>query len=187
MVIQENIINPLKEWQESVVFEPRSHPLPPLSSNTHTSEALYRASYYRQIISRRLVPPLSYYSGIVVIPWEGQPAWISYLLPQLPVTEVLFHVGAYLIRPGLHSPDTLLIWWKFLSRHIKPRILGPQVPLPWLTFKSEVHVVGRGTKLRKPVIANLPNVSSWREGVIPANVLPRGLILFGSKNGGLHA
>lgn len=79
---------------------------------------------------------------------------------QLPVTEVLFHD---LIRPGLHSPDTPLIWWKFLSRHIKPRILGPQVPLPWLTFKAEVHVVGRGSKLRKPVVAT-PTQCQLMEG-----------------------
>lgn len=33
MAIQENIINPFKEWQESMALEPQPHPLPLLSSN----------------------------------------------------------------------------------------------------------------------------------------------------------
>lgn len=58
------------------------------------------------------------------------------------------HAGVYLIQPGLHPPtQSPLIWWKFLPRHVKPRMLGHHS----LVLRAEIPCWGERKQAEKVV------------------------------------
>lgn len=94
-----------------------------------------------------------------------------------------------LIRLVLHSPtQSPLIWWKFLHRHVQPRILGPQSPLPWLTLWAEDPRLEEREQSEKISHCYTHSMSTYRERMsLQKKLCLRWLILLGSGNGDLYA